>query len=584
MYHITCKECSKTYTRKDNFKRHLMICNGSVPSYECKCGKTYNRNDNLKQHVKLCKVVNRRQSESKSESNSSDSSTQPKTSDKSETDSSDSSTQTETSDKSGTELSDDSTQLETNGTSQSESEPDSKAESEPDLQAESNQSNTQSSSCSSHNIESGDDKSYDGDVSDDETMKVHNDDSEQRNGNQSEHQSNDEDEIEGTWKCKFCDVEVKHNKKLAHFQSSDHKSKALLHEPGTDEDVFLVKGCFANKIVIYRILNLQQKNIKMDEFLMDKKEKIINLLKKYVNIHKNINYQLEITTRFVKLDVDGEIIDSLFYINHKYETLNLSQANQVKVLNEKIDGLLKQLCANTEEITTKGSNWTLSKIMHVDVHINKKSVLLGGSYLRLPQHIQKKKACINPTKNDDQCFKWCVKAYFLYQLLKDEHALHVQQIKQSNLTKKQCLIVYENQKLRKRLSDMSVEDEQLVDETFNLSWNTVQYPMPIEKLEQFVALNTDININVLGVSAEDEKTIVGPLYQGGRKANHNINLLLLTDDQKTHYCWIKDLSRLAARQKKNRRERQYYCQVCLLGFNSEEKLQIHFENDCQGKI
>lgn len=131
--------------------------------------------------------------------------------------------------------------------------------------------------------------------------------------------------------------------------------------------------------------------------------------------------------------------------------------------------------------------------------------------------------------------------------------------------------------------NISSIDEKLVDDSFNIDFSGIEFPVKLENIDEFIASNHDININVFGISAEDNKTIVGPLFSSARKSTYNINLLLLTDGERSHYCWIRDLSKLASRQKKSRRDRHFYCQICLLAFNSEEQLKKHEEHGCLGK-
>jgi len=46
-----------------------------------------------------------------------------------------------------------------------------------------------------------------------------------------------------------------------------------------------------------------------------------------------------------------------------------------------------------------------------------------------------------------------------------------------------------------------------------------------------------------------------------------------------HYVWIKDLSRLLSKQNSTRNGKTYYCERCLHGFLSRQKLDAH-EVDC----
>lgn len=395
----------------------------------------------------------------------------------------------------------------------------------------------------------------------------------------------DEEEQKEDWYCQHCEVSVSETEKMKHCQSAEHKERALIEK---DDNTYLVDDCFEGKVVTYRLINIDLENVSMREFLDGKKAAMSSLLNKYVEEHQAANFQLEVAATYCKDDLDGGTIKSTFYIVNKYMDVNLSDTVRAEALEKKLSDAFDQLCANAEEVTNKGSNWTLSAIQHLELRMNEKvSLIGGGEFIELPEFIVNKKACINPVKNDQQCFKWCINAYFLYQLRAVEFKNTLEELKKNKVltsTARLNRIQNEYHKLNRQLSNISTSDEALVDESFNISFEGVKYPVELDTLEDFTAQNLDINLNVFGLSAEDNKTIVGPLFASRRKAKYNINLLYLTEGNKSHYVWIKDLSRLASRQKKNRRDKHYYCEVCLLAFNSEGKLKEHQEHDCLGKF
>ena len=54
-----------------------------------------------------------------------------------------------------------------------------------------------------------------------------------------------------------------------------------------------------------------------------------------------------------------------------------------------------------------------------------------------------------------------------------------------------------------------------------------------------------------------------------------INLLLISNDETNHYCWIKNMSRLIEYNKNE--HARFYCDNCLNSFNSEKSLETHME-------
>ena len=58
---------------------------------------------------------------------------------------------------------------------------------------------------------------------------------------------------------------------------------------------------------------------------------------------------------------------------------------------------------------------------------------------------------------------------------------------------------------------------------------------------------------------------------------HFINLLLIADDEKKHYCLINNMRRLLSNQASKDKKRKEFCLRCLSHFSSKEKLALHEE-------
>ena len=389
-----------------------------------------------------------------------------------------------------------------------------------------------------------------------------------------------ERQIPEQWQCPYCLEVVNKTEKLGHCKSAAHKDKAQIRAV---DGVYKIISCFEDKIVIYRLLNQDLDNLNLGQILELKKRMVKTILQNYVERHAAISFQLEAYTKYVKDDHDEGVTEGTFFINHKYSNLQTADVANDQKFDEIVSEAFKQMCTNSEEIVTRGSGWSLSKIHHVDLHINQKVSLIGGAaFIPLPDHLHKKKACINPVNTDSMCFKWCIKSYFLYEIIKDEFETKLASIGDGPTARYRKQAEYK--KLRNRLSRISNDDERMVDEKYEINFDGVTFPMELESISQFLESNPSININVFGISAEDDKNIVGPLFASRRKVSHNINLLYLTDGEGSHFCWIKDLSRLSARQRRNRRDHQHYCNVCLLAFNRLDQLERHNEIDCLGIV
>lgn len=165
----------------------------------------------------------------------------------------------------------------------------------------------------------------------------------------------------------------------------------------------------------------------------------------------------------------------------------------------------------------------------------------GSTYIPLPSFIKRKHAVVNIQNSDQLCFQWSI----LSALHPADH--HVHRI--SNY------ISYINE----------------------LHFDNIEFPMKIHDIPRFEKLN-NISVNVFGV---ENNEIVGPFYfTKDRKITH-VNLLLITDNSgNSHYCHIKNLSRLISSQINNKKNNKFICDGCLCYFNTANKLQLHQQNDC----
>lgn len=123
-------------------------------------------------------------------------------------------------------------------------------------------------------------------------------------------------------------------------------------------------------------------------------------------------------------------------------------------------------------------------------------------------HFQKKKlkdkkAIINITNEDEKCLFWCLVA----------HRMDIAQ----NPERVTNYIAYEH----------------------SLNMEGVTYPVPLSQISRVEALN-NLRINVFGYE-NDQITI---LRVSDKEDLPAINLMLLADEEKQHYCLIKNFSRL----------------------------------------
>ena len=73
-----------------------------------------------------------------------------------------------------------------------------------------------------------------------------------------------------------------------------------------------------------------------------------------------------------------------------------------------------------------------------------------------------------------------------------------------------------------------------------------------------------------------ENRLVFPIYISDQKFENSMDLLLVIDENKSHYVYIKDFNRFMFHKTKNK-NKKYFCKSCLQCFSSKNVLIEHKE-------
>ena len=84
---------------------------------------------------------------------------------------------------------------------------------------------------------------------------------------------------------------------------------------------------------------------------------------------------------------------------------------------------------------------------------------------------------------------------------------------------------------------------------------------------------TNVGVNLFGY----ERERVYPMIIS--KLDREIDLLLISNGETKHYCWIKNFNRLCASHTENSTHSMHHCKRCLRGYHSIESLNKHIV-DC----
>lgn len=276
-------------------------------------------------------------------------------------------------------------------------------------------------------------------------------------------------------------------------------------------------------------------------------KKVIKQLKEMEFIKINAVFCAE----FMKQS-SNDVIKEIKYIN----TINHAMESNTNRKEWFTKNIQTTILSKLEEFQERDSGWALSRIINLQININKFTPLLGSSYIPLPREIKRKEACINVKNQDDRCFVWAVVSA-LYPVRK--HA----------------------QRPSKYPNPMDV-----------LNLTGIHFPMTAMQIPRFEKQN-NVSINVYKLQKNKNVFKTLPTYLTKNKQSKHVNLLIIqdfyyddeVDDEngddsmpQYHYVWIKNLSRLLSKQLDNHNGEKYFCDRCLHYFKTTTKLNTHYEN------
>ncbi|XP_072376726.1 uncharacterized protein [Diabrotica undecimpunctata] len=296
---------------------------------------------------------------------------------------------------------------------------------------------------------------------------------------------------------------------------------------------------FKNRIASYRFMSKSNK-ISYSGFMNEVKPKVIKILSDYLLQHTALKVNCELFAMFYKPENEMSDIKSM---NTSNKIFTLSSH-----ISDMYDDFAEAIMTQASEFQEKDSNWALQEILFLDVNINKFSTVSASAYINLPSQIKRKGAILNIQNKDSMCFAYCVMA----------------------------AIFPAN-------GDPTKPESYPPCDTL-LNFDGIGFPVKLKDINKFEILN-NISVNVYGLQSYFKENkmqyeVVGPLHYTQQRKLIHVNLLLISDNNQSHYCLITDLYRLVKTQKTKYDGKQYFCDGCLQTFSTLEKLKNHQENDC----
>jgi len=216
-----------------------------------------------------------------------------------------------------------------------------------------------------------------------------------------------------------------------------------------------------------------------------------------------------------------------------YNLIIILGSTDVNVL---FDKSADKMLENMESYQLRGSNWRFKAVSKLDINTAPYKPRKGRSYIPLPACLANKKPVINMENKDDQCFKWSI-----------TRALNPVERDSDRITK-----------------ILKVQSK---------NWSGIQFPVAndanvISKFEK----NNNVKINLFGY---ENDVCIYPMYISTSMNHQVVDLLLISDGDKKHYCWIKNFNRLLSLRTEKSHNSMHYCKRCLQGYRTIQSLNRH---------
>ena len=261
-------------------------------------------------------------------------------------------------------------------------------------------------------------------------------------------------------------------------------------------------------------------------FLNDVQPQVTDLMSKHRQ--KKINFILTCTMEKIDIKTGDTLSVNAPFLS---KTGIVLDATDVRELYQNVSDKVMESMAKFE---MQGSNWRFKRVVKLDINTAVYKPLKGNSYIPLPKKLAERKAIINMQNEDEHCFKWCI-------------------------TRALNPVNRDSERITKNLREQSE----------NWNWTNIKFPVSLRDIDKFEKNNSGIRVNVFGY----DKGKIYPLRHS--KDENAIDLLLISDGKKQHYCWIKNFDRLMARRTNKSCHSMHYCKRCLNGFTSIDALTNH---------
>ena len=275
----------------------------------------------------------------------------------------------------------------------------------------------------------------------------------------------------------------------------------LLHElPRYDElNVIKSSNTFKGYVRSYRVEITESQNPLVQ--LEASKSSITDLFNDLLNKMKCFKYQITVVVLLSKHKKGGYTEYSPVYFN------------STTVINSEftLDKSFQEILYRIDNWINEGSGWIIDDCVNISAY----SPLIGSTYIELPDEL--KKGLINIKNNDNKCFLWC-------------HIGHL------NLVKIH----------RERITK---EDKEIISK---LNYEGIKFPVSKKDYRKIERQNS-FRINVFCY----EIKLTYPIYLSTQDFKNCMDLLFISNENKSNYVYIKDFNRFMFNKTKHKNEKTF---------------------------
>ena len=245
-----------------------------------------------------------------------------------------------------------------------------------------------------------------------------------------------------------------------------------------------------------------------------------------------LKYKLTVLIKLIKqTNRSGEEVE---YFTRQANPTILNAFNP-QAVTEKLNTELERQIEVLANWVERGSGWVVGGISKSYLDFSRYNPLRGGHYLPLPKDLQSKNAIISVKNKDNQCLRWALRAA-LFPANKDPQ----------------------------RPSKYAIDD--------GLDFTGISFPTPLHEIPKVERLN-NIAINVLGFQNGKATILHASEVEGENIPSYKV--VFITRGPVSHYCYIKNLSKLLYSQQHSESHHYHYCVRCLQGFATQAVFAKH---------